>query len=60
MVHAESEVKRDRVALLGVRFTCEAELAGGFRKRSAATLAKISELPYARHGAFLSPASSSS
>ena len=31
MVHAESEVKRDRMALLGVRFTREAELAGGFR-----------------------------
>ena len=60
MVHAESEVKRDRMALLGVRFTREAELAGGFRKLNAATLAKISELPYARHDAFSSPESSSS
>ena len=60
MVHAESEVKRDRMALLGVRFTREAMLAGGFRKLNAATLAKISELPYARHGAFSSPESSSS
>ena len=60
MVHAESEVKRERMALLSVRFTGEAELAVGFRKLNAATLAKISELPYARHDAFSSPASSSS
>lgn len=54
-VHAESEVTRDRMALVGVRFTREAELAGGSRKLSAATLAKVRELPDSRYDDFSSP-----
>ena len=54
-VHAESEVTRDRMALIGVRFTREAELAGGFRKLGAATLAKVRELPDSRYDDFSSP-----
>ena len=54
-VHAESEVTRDRMALVGARFTREAELAGGFRKLSAATLAKVRELPDSRYDDFSSP-----
>jgi len=59
-VHSESAVKRDRMALIGVRFTREAELAGGFRKLNVASLAKIREVPDSRYGDFSSPASSSS
>ena len=54
-MHAESEVERDRMALIGVRFTREAELAGGFRKLGVATLAKVRELPDARYVDFSSP-----
>ena len=53
-------VKRDRMALIGVRFTREAELAGGIRKLNVASLAKIREVPDSRYGDFSSPASSSS
>jgi hypothetical protein len=55
MVQAELVVKRGRM-----RFTREAELAGGVQKLNASTLAKTRELPYARYGDFSSPASSCS
>ena len=47
------------MALIGVCFTREAELAGGFRKLNLAPLAKIREVLDSRYGDFSSPASSS-
>ena len=49
---ASSEIWRDEIAVVGVKFTRVLELAGGFRNFNAATLTKIEGTANSRYADF--------